>query len=76
MRQENAAEAKAIEEIRDFAWEQVSSDLNDVKQGVHDFKESVVKVKKSVDGLTSGTAFGLSKVMPIITTLIELNRKK
>ena len=75
-RQENTAEAQAIEEIRDFAWEQVSSDLDNVKQGVSDFKESVVKVKKSVDGLTSGTAFGLNKVMPVITTLIELNRKK
>ncbi len=38
--------------------------------------ESAIKVKKSVDSLTSGTAFGLNKVMPVITTLIELNRKK
>jgi len=75
-RQENAAEAKAIEDIRDFAWEQLSSDIDDVKQGVSDFKESAIKVKKSVDSFTSGTAFGLSKVMPVITTLIELNRKK
>ena len=75
-RQENADEAKAIEEIRNFAWEQVSTDIDDVKQGVSDFKESVVKVKKSVDGLTSGTAFGLNKVMPVLTTLIELNKKK
>ena len=75
-RQENLAEAKAIEEIRDFAWEQVSADIDDMKQGVGDFKESVVKVKKSVDSLTSGTAFGLNKVMPVITTLIELNKKR
>ena len=75
-RQENLAEAKAIEEIRDFAWEQVSADIDEMKQGVGDFKESVVKVKKSVDSLTSGTAFGLNKVMPVITTLIELNKKR
>ena len=75
-RQENIAEAKAIEEIRDFAWEQVSSDIDEMKQGVGDFKESVVKVKKSVDSLTSGTAFGLNKVMPVITTLIELNKRR
>ncbi len=75
-RQENLAEAKAIEEIRDFAWEQVSSDIDEMKQGVGDFKESVVKVKKSVDSLTSGTAFGLNKVMPVITTLIELNKRR
>lgn len=75
-RQENLAEAKAIEEIRDFAWEQVSADIDEMKQGVGDFKESVVKVKKSVDSLASGTAFGLNKVMPVITTLIELNKKR
>lgn len=75
-RQHNATEAQAIEEIRDFAWEQVSSDLDDVKQNVSEFKESVVRVKKSVDSLTSGTAFGLNKVLPVITTLIELNKKK
>ncbi len=75
-RQENIAEAKAIEEIRDFAWEQVSSDIDEMKQGVGDFKESVVKVKKSVDSLTSGTVFGLNKVMPVITTLVELNKKR
>ncbi len=75
-RQENLAEAKAIEEIRDFAWEQVSTDIDEMKQGVGDFRESVVKVKKSVDSLASGTAFGLNKVMPVITTLIELNKKR
>ncbi|BAF71799.1 hypothetical protein [Sulfurovum sp. NBC37-1] len=75
-RQENTAEAQAIEEIRDFAWEQLSTDLDDVKQNVSEFKESVVKVKKSVDSFTNGTAFGLNKVMPVITTLIELNKKK
>ena len=75
-RQENLAEAKAIEEIRDFAWEQVSADIDEMKEGVGDFKESVVKVKKSVDSLASGTAFGLNKVMPVITTLIELNKKR
>ena len=75
-RQESTSEAQAIEEIRDFAWEQVSSDLDDVKQNVSEFKDSVVRVKKSVDSLTSGTAFGFNKIMPVITTLIELNKKR
>ena len=75
-RQGNAAETQAIEEIRDFALQQVSSDLGEVKEGVAEFKASVVKVKKSVDSFTSGTAFGMNKVMPIITMLIELNKKK
>jgi len=75
-RQESAAEAQAIEEIRDYAWEQVSSDLDDMKQNVSEFKDSVVRAKRSVDSLTSGTAFGFNKIMPVITTLIELNKKR
>jgi choline-glycine betaine transporter len=75
-RQSIGAEAASIEDIRDFAWEQVSSDLDEVKQQANDFKNSVVKVKKTVDGFTTGDAFGIKKVLPIITTLIDLNKKR
>jgi len=75
-RQDRGTEAQSIEDIRDFAWAQVSTDIDEVKQQVTDFKQSVVKVKSSVDSFTSGDAFGLKKVLPIITTLIELNKKK
>ena len=70
------AEATAIEDIRDFAWDQVSSDIDEVKQHANDFKDSVVKVKRTVDGFTTGDAFGIKKVLPIITTLIDLNKRK
>ena len=70
------AEAAAIEDIRDFAWDQVSSDIDEVKQHANDFKDSVVKVKKTVDNFTTGDAFGIKKVLPIITTLIDLNKKR
>ena len=69
-------EAASIEDIRDFAWDQVSSDIDEVKQHANDFKDSVVKVKKTVDGFTTGDAFGIKKVLPIITTLIDLNKRK
>ena len=75
-RQTLGAEASSIEDIRDFAWEQVSSDIDEVKQNVTEFKNSVVKVKKTVDGFTTGDAFGIKKVLPIITTLIDLNKRK
>jgi flagellar basal body-associated protein FliL len=75
-RQTVGAEAAAIEDIRDFAWEQVSTDINEVKQNVTEFKDSVVKVKKTVDGFTTGDAFGMKKILPIITTLIDLNKRK
>jgi hypothetical protein len=47
-----------------------------VKQNVSDFKQSVGKVKSTVDNFTSGDAFGLKKILPVITTLVELNKKK
>ena len=75
-RQTTGAETEAIEEIRNFAWAQVQTDIDDVKQNVTQFADSISKVKKGVDNITSGDAFGLKKVMPIITTLIDLNKKK
>lgn len=75
-RQTTGAETEAIEEIRNFAWTQVQTDIDDVKQNVTQFTDSISKVKKSVDSFASGDAFGLKKVMPIITTLIDLNKKR
>ena len=75
-RQTLGAEATSIEDIRDFAWEQVSTDIDEVKQHATDLKNSVVKVKKTVDSFTTGDAFGIKKVLPIITTLIDLNKRK
>ena len=75
-RQTTGAETEAIEEIREFAWAQIQTDIDDAKQNVTQFTDSISKVKKSVDDFTDGTAFGLKKVMPIITTLIELNKKR
>ncbi len=75
-RQTTGPETEAIEEIRNFAWSQVSTDIDEVKQNVTQFTNSISKVKKSVDTFTSGDAFGLKKVMPIISTLIDLNKKR
>ena len=75
-KQNVGAEAASIEDIRDFAWEQVSTDIDEVKQGVTEFKNTIVKAKKSVDSFTTGDTFGIKKVLPIITTLIDLNKKK
>jgi len=75
-RQTTGPETEAIEEIRNFAWSQVQTDIDDVKQNVTQFTDSISKVKKNVDNFTSGDAFGIKKVMPIITTLIDLNKKR
>jgi hypothetical protein len=75
-RQNTGTEAASIEDIRDFAWDQVSSDLDEIKHHATDLKDSVFKVKKTVDSFTTGDAFGIKKVLPIITTLIDLNKRK
>jgi len=75
-KQDRGPEAQSVEDIRDFAWSQVSDDLDEVKGSINDFRQSIVKVKSGVDSLTSGSFFGASKVMPILTALIELNKKR
>jgi len=75
-RQSNGPEAESIEGIRDFAWEQVSNDIDEVKQNFTEFKDSLVKVKKTVNHFTTGDAFGFKKILPIITTLIDLNKRE
>ena len=75
-RQDLGAEAESIQDIRNFAWGQVSSDLDEVKQGVVEFKESVYRVKNSVDSVVSKDFFGLKGVMPIIQALLEIKKKR
>jgi Tfp pilus assembly protein PilN len=75
-RQDRGIEAESIEEIRDYAWKQLSTDIDEVKQHVGEITNSVKKVKSTVDSFASGDAFGLKKIMPIITTLIDLNKRK
>lgn len=75
-RQGRGAEAESIEDIRDFAWGQVSTDIDEVKQHVSEFTSSVKKVKSNVESFASSDPFGIKKVMPIITTLIDLNKRR
>lgn len=75
-RQDAGAEAESIQEIRNFAWGQVSSDLDGVKQQVVEFTDGVKRVKNSVDSVVNKDFFGLKGIMPIIQALIEMKRKK
>lgn len=75
-KQTTGAETEAIEEIRNFAWNQVSADIDAAKQEVTQFTDSISKVKKNVESFASGDAFGIKKIMPIITTLIDMNKTK
>ena len=63
LNQDRGIEAESIENIRDFAWKQVNDDINEVK-------DSIVKVKKGVD------SFGIKTILPIITTIMDLKKRK
>jgi len=74
-RQKRSSEADSIEDIRDFAWEQISSDIDDVKQHVTHFKQNIDSVKSSVESFKESDIFGVKKFLPIITALIDLKKK-
>jgi hypothetical protein len=76
LKQDIGVEAESIEEIRDFAWRQVNDDINEVKHSVSEFKDSFVKVKKGVDSFSGGSSFGIKNILPIVTTLIDLNKRR
>jgi len=75
-RQNRGAEAESIEEIRDFAWSQISTDIDEVKQHIGEFSSSIKKVKNSVDSFTSADPFGVKKVIPVITALADLHKRR
>lgn len=75
-RQEMGSEAESMREIRDFAWSQVSDDIDEVKQNVTEFKNSMQRVSSGVNSVFSRDFFGLKGLMPIITALLETQKKK
>ena len=75
-RQTKGAEAESIEDIRDFAWSQISTDIDEVKQHVSEFSTSVKKVKSTVNSFTSADPFGVKEIIPIVSALAELHKRK
>ncbi|RUM69900.1 MAG: hypothetical protein DSZ08_05610 [Sulfurovum sp.] len=74
-KQTTGSEAQTIEEIRDFAWKQVSSDVDEAKESVAEFKQKIVNIKSNIDSFRNDS-FGFKNLVPIVTTLIDLNKKK
>ncbi len=73
-RQELSAEAESINDMRDFAWGQVSNDFDEVKQGVTEFKESIYRVKGNVDSVIHKDLLG--GIMPILQILMQVHKKR
>ncbi len=74
--QGTSSEAESLQEIRDFAWDQVATELNGVKQQVSDFSDGVKRIKNGVDSVINRDIFGLSSVIPLIQAFSTLKKKK
>ncbi|MEA3418433.1 MAG: phage holin family protein [Campylobacterota bacterium] len=75
-RQEVGPEAESMQEIRDFAWEQLSGDIEEVKQDISEFRDGIHRVGKGVNSVMNRDFFGLKGMLPIITALLETHNKK
>ncbi len=75
-RQDRSAEEKSIQEIRDFAWEQMSTDIDGMKAHVTEITDGVRRVSRSVDSVVHMDFFGLKTLLPIIQSLSRMKKKK
>jgi len=65
--QSESVESESIKEIRDYAWTQLANDIDETKNSVTEFRDSILKAKESI--------FGLKNLLPIITSVIDLSKK-
>ena len=73
-RQNTAAEAKALQEMRDYALEQISDEIDEVKQNAEEFKNSINRIKNSVDSIATGDFLGLKMILPIVQTFFSVKK--
>ena len=71
-RQELGAEAEAMQEIRDFAWGQIADDIDEVKQDVSEFRQSI----QSAQSVFKRDFMLLKELVPIIRSLFGPKKEK
>jgi len=74
--QGTSSEVESLQDIRDFAWDQVATELNGVKQQVSDFSDGVKRIKNGVDSVINRDIFGLRSIIPLIQAFSTLKKKK
>ncbi|MDA7817708.1 hypothetical protein N9A28_05925 [Sulfurimonas sp.] len=61
------SESESIKDIRDYAWTQLANDIDETKENINEFKDSILQAKENI--------FGLKNLLPIITSIISLSKK-
>ncbi len=75
-RQDTGPEAESMMEIRDFAWNQLSGDIDGIKQGISDVRSDVQRVSDSVNSVFHRDSFGIKSILPILQALLEVHSKR
>jgi hypothetical protein len=76
IRQDTGAETESIQEIRDFAWQQLSTDIDGVKAQVTELTDGVKRVSRGVDSVVHMDFFGLKTLLPLFQSLSRRKKKK
>ena len=75
-RQDTGPEAESLEEIREFAWKQVSQDLDGVKQQVGEFTDGIRRVSGGIHSAMRKDYAALAALLPFVQSLVAARRKK
>jgi len=75
-RQDVGPEAASLEEIRDFAWQQVSRDLDGVKQQVGEFTDGIRKVSGGINSVIKRDYSALAAMLPFVQSMLAARKKK
>lgn len=75
-RQDTGPESESLEEIRDFAWEQVSRDFDGVKQQIGDFTDGIRRVSGSIHSVMHRDYSALAAMLPFVQSLLVARKKK
>jgi hypothetical protein len=74
-RQQAGPEADSLQEIRDFAWEQVSSDLESARQQAAELTRSVRRVGGNINAVMHRDYSALAALLPFVQSLVASRKK-
>ncbi len=74
-RQKAGPEADSLQEIRDFAWEQVAADLESTRQQVSELTSSVRRVGGNINAVMHRDYSALAALLPFVQSLVAKRKK-
>ena len=75
LRQDTGPETESLQEIRDFAWDQMAVEIDGMKQQVTEFGDGVKRIKGGIESVVHGDIFGLRTVIPLIQAFTSSKKK-